>query len=460
VLMGRAQHDPLAVAWHARRGGEARLAAQALVDAADVAYDRADVHEAEHLLDEALVLEDSAAARLRRARVRMVRGDLDGAGEDAARALGLDAGPEALERAGWIAYYRRDFAAARRYADEGARRATAPDLAASCLALAGRVRHSAGDIAEADVRLSEALSRSPATGHGVAGAWLAWLRVHQGRPVEAMELVDFSLLDPHRLEHPFAHYQLLMARAYALGLQGRSDEALVAVEQLGRLIEAREQLYQRYRPMVANFRAWVLRQTGRTSEADEWNERAVAWSDRLAFGEPRGQALLDLADSRIDAGRLDQAWSLLAEAAQLHGGPVTMGWHQRQRALLLAARAHLVAGQALGAVGAATEAVEDSSSRGARRHELMARALLARARALAGDPIDLAEVDGILGALDSVAAFEVWWLTADVAAATGVERWQQDAERRLARVVAGAGNRRDEVAAWGRARLGALRTGR
>jgi tetratricopeptide (TPR) repeat protein len=457
ALSARPRQDPLAVAWHARLAGDASMAASALMAAADLAYGRADVAEAERLLDEAVTLEDGAPVRVRRSRMRMLRGDLNGADQDAAKALDLDPGPETLELTGWIAYYRRDFPTAQRFAEEGARRAVDLEMTASCLALAGRIRHSAGELADADIRLTEAVRRFPSGGAGVAGTWLGWLRAHQGRPLEALELADVSLLDPDRQSRPFARSHGLAVRAYGLAMRGRSADALDTVNQLDRLIEAREQLYRRYRGMAANFRAWVLRQTGRDREADEWNERALAWSAAADFTELRGHALLDLADSRLLFGRLDDASSLLRSAAEAYSaGDATMSWHQRQRALLVQARLHLVADEPDSAAAAADVAVQDSAERGARRHELIGQALLARALAALGDRLELEEVDAVLNELEGMAALEVWWLTADLAAAAGVERWWRDAERRLATVVAGAADRGGEVAAWGRARLDAL----
>ena len=70
----------------------------------------------------------------------------DDAADDVAAAIALDPSAEAFELAGWIAYYRRDYEAAYRLADEALRRAGDEGLEASALALGGRARHSHGDL--------------------------------------------------------------------------------------------------------------------------------------------------------------------------------------------------------------------------------------------------------------------------------------------------------------------------
>ncbi|MGH9269356.1 MAG: ATP-binding protein, partial [Acidimicrobiales bacterium] len=137
--------DPLAIAVHARAGGDLELASSSFVDAAMAAAGRFDLGVAEDHLGSALDLAASADAYAARARVRMSRLDLGAAAADAERAVALGGGARALEVAGWVAYYRRHYDDARAYADEAAARATDDDVRVSALALAARVRHAAGD---------------------------------------------------------------------------------------------------------------------------------------------------------------------------------------------------------------------------------------------------------------------------------------------------------------------------
>ena len=87
-----------------------------------------------------------------------------------------------METAGWVAYYRRRYDEARAYADEAVGRAEDVAVRVSALALAGRVRHGAGDLAGAVEQLAAAPADGPPAVRGIADVWLAMARVHQGRP--------------------------------------------------------------------------------------------------------------------------------------------------------------------------------------------------------------------------------------------------------------------------------------
>jgi acetylornithine deacetylase/succinyl-diaminopimelate desuccinylase-like protein len=76
----------------------------------------------------------------------MSRLALAAAADDAAQALAAGGGAEASEVAGWVAYYQRHSDDARAHADRALEQAEDPALRASALALAGRVRHGAGDL--------------------------------------------------------------------------------------------------------------------------------------------------------------------------------------------------------------------------------------------------------------------------------------------------------------------------
>ena len=92
ALAARPRPDSLAVAHHARLGGDDELAARSLVDAAAVASSRFDQREALRLLDESLALAESLAGRLLRARVLILLGLYDQAAGDVNAALGLGGG--------------------------------------------------------------------------------------------------------------------------------------------------------------------------------------------------------------------------------------------------------------------------------------------------------------------------------------------------------------------------------
>ena len=72
---------------------------------------------------------------------------------------------------------------------------------------------------------------------GVAEVWLGQLRVHEGRPAEALELIEHSLVDPAHLAHPFAPLHGRFVRVMALGQLARVEEGLRACGDLRVAIE-------------------------------------------------------------------------------------------------------------------------------------------------------------------------------------------------------------------------------
>ncbi|MGH8974821.1 MAG: hypothetical protein ACRD0C_16665, partial [Acidimicrobiia bacterium] len=372
--------------------------------------------------------------RLARARVRLARFDLVGARADAEAALAAGAGVEGLEVAGWVAYYGRDHDAARRYADEGVARAADPALRASCLALAGRHRHARGELAGAESCLVEATA-GPAPVRPVAQIWLGALRAHQGRPDEAGDLVGRGLVDPGAIGHPFAPLHGLFVRCHAAGIAGRLDLAFRAASDLAAEVARQSQQASRFRPVVQNLRAWLLRATGQWSAADDASAEALELGAAIDFGEPGAHAVLDLADGRLRAGDDDGAARWLTQASDMTADDqATMVWHQRQRLAWLRGRLALAAGDPATAAAEAAGLVTDARSRGTRRYELLGRALAA----LAGDGTDHEAIEALLGELDRVAAPEAWWVTAELAAARDVDRWRSAAERRASVLVSAA----------------------
>ena len=446
VLAARPGHEPLGVAVHAAAGGAAELAAAAFVEAAASAFARFDVAAAESHLDAAIASVDSARARVARARVRIARQALDAAEHDAARAIDLGGGAEALEVAGWIAYYRRRSDRARVLAEEGLARTADPAVRTSCLALAGRARHGAGDLAGAIERL-ESTSGGPPEVRGVADVWLAQARIHEGRPGEALALVERALVGPGWLAHPWAPLHGRFVRVLALGQLGRVGDALVACDRLDDAVASAGEVGRRFVGPACNVRAWVLRGMGRLEEADERNRAAidaVAASGRTRSGasmaEAHWVALLDLADGRLVAGDPEGAAHLADALAPLATWNGTMAWHQRHRLGLLRARLSLADGDREGAVEAAGSVATDAGRLGARRYRTLALAVAG----IAGDG-DVASLDLVVDALASCAGLEGWRLVAELGAARGVDRWRAEADRRAAALVRSAGPSADHT---------------
>lgn len=316
ALQQRGDGRPMHTAFHARLGGAADAAAAALVKGAEMATARFDLDVAAHLLDQAVALADGPGPRQARARVRLARSDHAGAAEDITHALGDDAGGEAFELAGWIAYYRRDFTLALQHADEAARRASDVEVRASALALAGRIRHGRGQLAEAADRLEKAVTTAAGGGSGVAAVWLASLRVHQGQPEDALMMLR-SIGDDETMAHPFALPHALFARCFAHGLAGRLAEAAKALAALDRAVDRLGPQGRRFAAVALNMRSWLLRSTGRPEQAAETSAAAVELSSETAFEEPRAHATLDLAEGRMRA------------ADPAGAAPSSMAWRPR-----------------------------------------------------------------------------------------------------------------------------------
>jgi tetratricopeptide (TPR) repeat protein len=274
ILAGRTGTDPVIVAHHARLAGDTALAADAFGRAATVAALRLDLAEAERFADIAVGLHDGASSRLVRGRIRLARGELDSARDDAAIALGTGGGAAALELAGWAAYYRRDFGVALDAADDGLRLAADPEAVVGCLMLGGRVRHAAGDLAGSEPLLVAAAESAVGANRAVAAVWLGSLRIHQGDAEAALGLVRPATLPGAASSHHAAVPHAWMHSAHALAMLGRPAAALAALDELDDEVSRRG--LESFNGRSDNFRAWILRNLGFASEAAEANERGVA----------------------------------------------------------------------------------------------------------------------------------------------------------------------------------------
>lgn len=444
VLAARPRPDVLAVAVHARQGGDTVLAAASFVAAAEAAAARFDLAAAEEFLDQALALDETAEAYRARARVRMSRLALDAAADDAARAVTAGGGPAASEVAGWVAYYQRRYDDARAYADRAAQ-ADDPALRASGLALAGRVRHGAGDLSGALACLTTPVQAAPPAVSGVADVWLAQVRNHQGLPVEALEALTRAAAVADRLAHPWAPLHLRFNRVMALGQLGQVAEALAVGAELDAAVERSGVVGGRFRGPAANVTAWILRWSGRGEEADDRNEAAIDVSggregpSAEAMAEAYYVAHLDLADGCLQRRAPAGAAAIVARLDRLDGWTGTMAWHQRHRLGLLRARLALAAGDRDSAAAHAAKVAGDAAARGAGRYEWLATAVLG----LADPTLPLGRLDGAVEGLGRCAVLDGWPLVAALGMARGVDRWRQAAEASVARVVAASGPAED-----------------
>ena len=440
ALSARPRPDPLAVAVHARAAGDRALASSWLIAAAAAAAERFDLDAAEDHLAAALELDATAAGYTARARVRMSRVALADAAADAERAIAFGGGPAALEVAGWVAYYRRHYREAGAFADEAAARAADDAVRISALALAGRVRHAAGDLAGAVDRLN-AVGDGPPPVRGVAEVWLAQVRLHQGRPADALAAMARPMTEPDSLAHPWAPLHLRFNRIMALGQLGQVSEALRVVAELDAVVEREGPVGARFAAPAANVGAWILRWSGRGEEADERNRHAYEASGgdsgpcMDAHAEGHYVALLDLADGCLLREDPAGAAALTDRLAPVDTWSGTMAWHQRHRLGLLRARLALAAGDRDTAAELASDVAADAASRGAGRYELLAGAVLGLADASVPDD----RLGAVIEGLGRCAGLDGWSLVAALGVARRIDAWHTEAERRAAGVVAGAG---------------------
>ena len=436
ALVGRPGTDPMAVASHARLGGDVDTAAAMLMAAARIAVARFDAGEAVRLLAEAIALHDTAAARVERARVLTMLDRHDEAATDLESARALGAGPETLEVAAWSSHFRRRFAEALLLADQGARDADSDELRAGCLSLGGWVALASGDLGGAESRLERALGTAPPGGAVLAESWLAWLRASQGRPDETIGLVhvsDGTGLAAYRYPNAYA----LMAATMAHAMLGRPDHALTALGMLESAIERMDAA--RWVPRPRNLRGWIARNLGDRVQADDLNEEAVARSRALGLAEPLAHGLLDLAAGRLMAEDADAAARHLDEALHLEDEEHAFRWRHQLRRRLLQSRLDLVTSEFAAAASGADLLADDAAALGVPRHEVQARLLGAMARHRSGLRCDLEDVDRLLGGLDRVAGVEAWWLTAEVAECFGEARWKNLATQRASDLASVAG---------------------
>jgi DNA-binding SARP family transcriptional activator/tetratricopeptide (TPR) repeat protein len=437
-LARRREVDPLALARHARLGGDAVVAASALVTAAERAKQRCELASAEGLLDQAVDLADASTARMARGRLRLARLDLEAAREDALRAIELGAGVEGFELAGWVAYYGRHYDTALRYADEGVERATSNEVRASCLALAGRIRHTRGYLSEAAVRFEEGIAVAPPGIRGMLQVWHGQLLAHQGDAEPAADLARRGLLDPY-VSHPFVAGHGNFTLAYALSVAGRWSAALDAVDDLDAWII--RQGDKRFPPVAANMRGWLLRGAGLLHEAVELHHPAVAADPGPTFQEAHYAALLDLAECHLAGGHVNAAAGALDKAAEVLHWTGSMSWRHRNRYRHLAARMASLGGDHSQGADAARAVAAAAAARGDRRYKHRAILTAATIDARAGRRTDPEALGAHIEAFRPVCGPDGWRELAELAKATGSDEVWRQAQNQAATIVAEASKR-------------------
>lgn len=435
VLGTRPASDPVIVAQHARLGGDVKLAAVALRDAAAQAAERFEHAAAEALLDDALSLDTNPETWLARARIRTRRGRYDAALRDVDRAT--PAGAAALEVGAWASYFGRRFAQAAQFAADGA--LAAPDAAtrARCLAVGGRTWHAAGDLAQAELLLGEAMSLADGADRVTAAAWLGVVRSHQSRVSEALALLRPAARGQIGVEHTSATLHALLFTGHAQALAGNGAAALAAFDQYTAEVDRRQ--VPRFAGRAVNFAGWVLRNLGATQRGLEYHLEALALGGSEGRVELTIAALQDLAETRLDADDPDGTAARLAEAAPHLAGDLVFGWRLEFRQQLLTSRLALLRGDGERALELAGAVAAAAAALGVPRYASVARLTGYLAARQLGLPADAASIEADLDLLDRSAAIEAWRWTGELGAAYAHAGWLDRAAERVSRLAGQAG---------------------
>jgi DNA-binding SARP family transcriptional activator/tetratricopeptide (TPR) repeat protein len=439
VLARRPGADPVTVAHHARLGGDLLQASRALRDASARAAERFDHAAAEALLDDALLLCPDPEGWLARARVRTRRGRYQEALRDVERAAA--AGPDALEVGAWASYFGRRFAQAAQFAEDGTVAAADAAARARCLAVGGRTRHAAGDLAQAELLLGEAFSLAEGADRVTAAAWLGVLRAHQSRVPEALSLLRPAARGQVGADHTSATLHSLLFTGHAHALAGAPALALAAFARYSAEVERRQ--VPRFAGRGVNFAGWVLRNLGARQEALDHHCEALEVAQRQGTAEVAIAALEDLAEQALGAGDADGAQSRLAEARALLQSDLVFGWRLELKHQLLTARMALLRGEPERALADARDLESRARALGVPRYTSVACLLRHRANRALGLPVDLDIAAADLDLLDASVAIEAWWWTGEMAADFAIPAWLDRAADRAGRLARNAGSYAD-----------------
>jgi DNA-binding SARP family transcriptional activator len=444
VLARQPYADPATVAYHARLGGDLELASRSLRIAAERVAERFDHAAAEALLDDALRLHPDPEGWLERARVRTRRRRYDEALADVERAAASAgsaaavAGAAALEVGAWACYFDRRFDQAAQFAADGALAAADAASRSRCLAVGGRTRHAAGDLAQAELLLGEAFSLAEGSDRVTAAAWLGVLRAHQSKTDEALALLRPAARATEGVAHTAATLHSLLFTGHAHAVAGRPALALDAFSRYAAEVERRQ--VPRFAGRAENFAGWVLRSLGAADQAHDRHLQALELGQRgEGIPELTIAALQDLAEECVLAGDPDGAQSRLAQARALLGGSLVFGWRLELKHQLITARLALLRGDAELALAAAADLDARAAALGVPRYVSVARVLAHRARRALGLPVDPGAVAADLDLVERSVAVEAWWWTGDTAADLAVPAWLDSAADRAERLARQAG---------------------
>jgi DNA-binding SARP family transcriptional activator len=417
VLAGLPRSDPLLVAHHARLSGARTLASVALTAASRIAADRFDYNTALALATEAVDADDTSDARLQRALVQLRLSRFEAAQADAERAIEAAGGSRALEVAGSVAYYCRDFERAASLGEALIQQAGGPAQRVQGEVIRARALHAIGDVAGADVLMEQAMAASRKHGLRPPTSVFAFLKVHMGEAelaIGAIEASPYATLDAMSTIYTPVHGYV--AHGYALATCGRAGEALGVLDRGS--LEGRRRGLTRYAAADVNIAAWVLRNIGEVAHARDNNAAAVEGARESLYRELEVYALLDPCDDAIAAHDIPAASRALEIARARMEDIYAYRWRHELRAGLLEGRIALLRGDPDAARAHAMRLITAATDRYAPRYAQLGEVLRLQASAALDDEPPTADALGELSAsLAAVAGVEAWWVMAELAAA-------------------------------------------
>jgi DNA-binding SARP family transcriptional activator len=419
VLSGSPGSDPLLVAHHARLSGARTLASAALIVASRIAADRFDYATALDLATEAIDADDTSDARIQRAIVQLRLTRFEAAQADAERAVETATDPRALEVAGSVAYYCRDFDRAAALGSALIQQASAPSQRVQGAVIRARALHAIGDVAAADDVMEEAMADCRKHGLRQPVSVYAFLKVHMGeagQAISAFETSPYAALDAVSTIYTPVHGYL--AHGYALATCGRGGESLDVLERAS--AEGRRRGLTRYAVLGVNMAAWVHRNIGDVARARESNAAALEGARESVYRELEVYALLDPCDDAIAERDTAAATRAIDAARALMRDMYAYRWRHELRVDLLEGRIALLNGDAGAAFDLAERLIASATERYAPRYTQLGAVLRLEARAgLEAEPPAVDALTELSSSLSAVAGVEAWWLMGELGAAIG-----------------------------------------
>ena len=419
VLSALPGSDPLLVAHHARLSGARSLASAALTAASRIAADRFDYATALDLATEAIDADDTPDARVQRAIVQLRLDRYQAAQADAERAIEGTADSRALEVAGSVAYYCRDFARAAALGEALMQQAGDPSELVQGGVIRARALHAAGDLAGADALLEQAMATCRQHRLRAPTSVYAFLKVQMGEAelaISAIEASPYAALDAMSTIYTPVHGYL--AHGYALATSGRAAEALLVLDRAAS--EGRRRGLTRYASLGVNFGAWVLRNVGDIARAREGNEAALEGARESVYRDLEVYALIDPCDDAIADHDVAAATRTLQVASALMQDVYGYRWRHELRVHLLGGRIALMRGSADLALSLAEQLIETATDRYAPRYAQLGEVLRLQAHAaMEAEPPSADALAELSSSLSALAGVEAWWVMAELGASLG-----------------------------------------